>query len=326
MKVYKGLYLLIASILSLLILTLDTPLKYTIVILILAMFVLTFLMQKKSTQLIQEELVLLSELMQNVITNNKVNETILFKDDLTSKLLHQFVKFSGQLEDYHIRELEERKRLEQLIGDISHQLKTPLSNVILYQSLLIESTELEDTLKFTSALQKQTNKLEWLIESLLLLSRIESGCIHTDIKPRELNNTILEAVNMIHLKASKKNITVEYTPTETIVPHDFKWTSEAIFNVLDNAVKYSSNDERVEITVKSSEMFVTVCIRDYGMGIDPSEVNDLFKRFYRSPSVQDKEGIGIGLYLSQEIFNKQSGYIYAKKMSRGSMFELNLRK
>lgn len=286
---------------------------------------LLFLNEANQKKQMLSDLERLSDSIVATLNHNDEPSVLHIEDSLVSKIAHQNNQLIKRLDYYHDKEKNERQKLEQLIGDISHQLKTPFANVKMYQDLLLDCDE-KDKVELSKSLFKQTEKMEWLIESLMLLSRIESGCLNIQISENDLNQTILEAVNMVYPKAINRQITIEYHPKECIVAHDSKWTSEAIFNVLDNAVKYSEAGASIYVTLTSSDMFETITITDEGIGINESEMNQIFKRFYKGQDTHDYEGVGIGLYLSQEIMMKQGGYIYCKGIKNGTSFLINIKK
>jgi len=321
MKMYDLLMGMVFLIILYVVLSLASPMKYLIILLVGILLMLVYFKTKHKEDIVREELISLSDMIQDLLDNKQVSSVEVLQDDLLSKIQHQMIKFSELLISFQDKEKNERLRLEVLISDISHQLKTPLSNLKMYQSLLQDS---QDNL-FLDKIMKQTEKLEWLIESLMKLSRIESGCITINMKENNLNLTILEAINLVHLQAENKGIVIKYNPVDLMVAHDSKWSIEAIFNVLDNAVKYSGHESEVSIEVETNEMFNAVVIKDKGIGVSSDELNSIFKRFYRGSQVHEIEGVGIGLYLAQEIMNKQGGYIYCKDIQQGSEFSINIR-
>ncbi|MCK8058171.1 MULTISPECIES: sensor histidine kinase KdpD [unclassified Fusibacter] len=301
---------------------LATPLKYPLSVLIVALLLLQGYKTHWIKGALQSEMVSLSDQVQSLIDGKEIESGAVASDDLVSKLQHQMLKFSDQIRVMQRKETDERTRLQALIGDISHQLKTPLTNMKMYQSLFLETNE--DA--FLEKIIRQTEKLEWLVESLMKLSRIESGCIDVTVKNENINLTLLDVISQVHLKASNKDIMIDYKPEDILIRHDKKWSTEAIFNVVDNAVKYSQRQTKICLKVTENEMFHTVLVKDEGIGVSSEEVNHVFKRFYRSDTADDQEGIGLGLYLAQEIMRKQGGYIYCKPCRIGSEFHLNFRK
>lgn len=221
----------------------------------------------------------------------------------------------------------EREKIKELVTDISHQTKTPLTNIELYTQLLQEQN-LDETSKFLAdEIQKQALKLEFLIQSLIKTSRLETGTLQFNPKSNSINNLIAKAVDQAEKKALKKNITVIFGKESTTAIFDLKWTVEALFNIIDNAVKYTNENGAITISVKSYELFACISIQDNGIGIAEEEQEKIFGRFNRGSNVSETEGTGIGLYLSREIIEKQGGYIHLQsKLGEGSIFEIYLPK
>ena len=175
-------------------------------------------------------------------------------------------------------------------------------------------------------IRQQLEKLEFLIDSLIKSSRLESDMIHLNIEDSSIFYTLKLAVNGIVQKADKKDIDISiHCPAGIKVPHDVKWTAEAIENILDNAVKYTQQRGNVSIHVVSGEMYTEIKIKDTGKGIPPEHYNDIFKRFYREKSVVRDEGLGLGLYIARSIIVRQGGHIIVRSAKgKGSCFSLFL--
>ena len=205
----------------------------------------------------------------------------------------------------------EKDKLKELISDISHQTKTPIANLVLYGELL-EGTELSDEQKSNvKAILTQTEKLRFLIDSLVKLSRLESGIIQLERKKTEVYPILLNVLEQVRERAAAKGLQLTLKETSATATIDFKWTQEAIFNIADNAVKYT---DKGSITISATEfdMFVRVDISDTGKGIPEEDQPKIFGRFYRGSSTKSEEGVGIGLYLAREIITGQGGYIKVK--------------
>lgn len=221
---------------------------------------------------------------------------------------------------------KEKDKIKSLIADISHQTKTPIANILLYAQLLSEY-ELPETCKpCIQALTDQAEKLNFLISALVKMSRLETGIITVTPKPCQIEELLTAAIDQITPKAQEKQITlIQAASTKTMVLCDPKWTIEALYNVLDNAVKYAPPDSVVTMTIEPYKLFCRIDITDQGPGITEEEWSKIFSRFYRSPAVSDHEGVGIGLYLTREILSAQSGYIkVASQPQKGSTFSLFL--
>ncbi|SCW34817.1 His Kinase A (phospho-acceptor) domain-containing protein [Eubacterium ruminantium] len=280
----------------------------------------------------------------------------------------------------------ERRRLEQFISDISHQTKTPMTNIKMYTELLYEeavkintsnrsaaeadkmnssthsdteadkmnssihsagesvrinssnhsSAELEKStqkiLKYAEEIKRQNQRLEFLIDSLTKLSRLESGTLEVVAEHSDVNELINSAVAAAKPKAVAKNITfmVQNDAGEDgrTASFDMKWTLEALLNVLDNAVKYSPDGGKVTVSTFDTNMYLAIHVVDEGKGISEEDAAKIFGRFYRSSDYQQEEGVGIGLYLTREILSKEDGYIKVipNDKREGGEFIIYLRK
>lgn len=223
--------------------------------------------------------------------------------------------------------ISERNAVEALVNDISHQTRTPISNILLYTQLLSESENLDgNSRKLLSHIEGQTNKLSFLISSLVKTSRLESGTV--SVTPRK-NSTAKLLAGIDYTSAAREkdiSLTIETVPDLTAV-FDLKWTGEALSNIIDNAIKYTPCGGSVTVSAKDYEMFVRIDVEDTGMGISEEDTSKIFTRFYRSPSASDEYGVGIGLYLAREILTEERGYIkVSSQIGKGSVFSMFLPK
>ena len=219
---------------------------------------------------------------------------------------------------------EEKNEIKKLVADISHQTKTPIANLLLYCELLQEDDLPESARSNVEALYGQTEKLRFLIDSLVKLSRLENGIISLSVKLRKLQPMLGYVVNQYSFKAEQKGLYLRLEQTDAAANFDAKWTAEALGNIVDNAIKYTVHGG-IDITVKIYEMFVRIDITDSGIGISETEQAQIFSRFYRSEQVREQNGVGIGLYLAREIISHEGGYIKViSEPGKGSTFSIFL--
>lgn len=221
----------------------------------------------------------------------------------------------------------EKEQVKMLVSNMSHQLKTPLANVRMYGEILENQKLSEEQRKhFLEKLRRQTEKIQWVLNSLLKMVRLEQDVITFEGKDADIKPTLLQAVNSIYEKAEKKQIQIQVEEIPSLyLWHDPSWTAEALENILENAAKYSPPQSRIMICIKSYEMYSELQISDQGAGIDKTEETEIFKRFYRSPKVSGEEGSGIGLYLVKLILEKEKGYVTVNsKLGCGSTFSVFL--
>ena len=193
-------------------------------------------------------------------------------------------------------------------------------------TLLSKPVTEEEQREFLQGIRNQTDKLEFLFQALVKTSRLETGAIRLEKKDAPLIDTLAMALSGIVYAAEKKNICVTVDcPDDLRLSHDSKWTAEALFNLLDNAVKYTPAGGKISVSVEQWEMYVKLDVTDTGKGIPESRQAAIFRRFYREEEVHDQPGVGIGLYLAREIVTRQGGYIQvASKPGRGSTFSVFL--
>jgi signal transduction histidine kinase len=203
---------------------------------------------------------------------------------------------------------EDRDNIQSLISDITHQLKTPVAGVRLYGEMIAGGAEDNE---HRARLLEALDTLTFLTESLVKLSRLEGGVIRLAPKEESLYDVVLDAIARVWQAAEAKGVTIEAAEPRAriIVLCDRRWTAEAIFNILDNAVKYSEKGALVKVALSSYEMYARADISDTGPGIPESETQDIFKRFYRGASSEGIEGSGIGLYLTRRILAGEGGYV-----------------
>ena len=224
---------------------------------------------------------------------------------------------------------EERKNIKELVSDISHQTKTPLANIMLYSQLLQEQNLGEESQKLVTEIIQQSQKLEFLIQSLVKTSRLEVGTFQLTPTVQNVSIMVKEVIAQGKQKAANKEIEVLYEGDEKTVNalYDRKWTGEALYNILDNGIKYSQKGSYINIRIKEYEMFVCIQIQDEGTGLTEDEIPMVFQRFYRGENVRDEEGVGLGLYLARQIVEEQGGYIkVSSKNGEGSVFGIYLPK
>ena len=252
---------------------------------------------------------------------NKYNENLLCRINMISEKAERNMRIN-------MRKIEnEKENVKSLVTDISHQLKTPLANVELYNTLLAEEgISDEERLEFLETEGIAIEKLKMLIDSLINISRLEADMISIDKKEENLKECIESAISSVKADAAKKNITIKNEIKEDcILAIDRKWTTEAIFNLLDNAVKYTAPNGKINLSLDNGINYFALNIEDNGIGIDSSEYNDIFKRFYRSRNdiVQNEKGSGVGLYLVRKIMNLQDGNVMvSSEKGKGSTFTL----
>jgi len=237
---------------------------------------------------------------------------VIFDDDtLLDRISHQLSRlYQMQRADKKIIE-EQRADLQGMISDISHQVKTPATNLKMAAATLLEQ-ELprKQQVEYLQSMNVQLDKLDFLMSAMVKSSRLETGVIVLEKQRTPIYETLAAALGSIFLKAEEKHLQVTVDcPEALLVPHDPKWTAEALFNLIENAVKYTPTGGKIQVTVVRWEAYTKIDISDTGRGIPEKHQAAIFQRFYREPEVHNTEGIGIGLYLTREIVSRQGGRI-----------------
>ncbi|MEK4038649.1 HAMP domain-containing sensor histidine kinase [Paenibacillus sp. FSL L8-0493] len=251
-----------------------------------------------------------------------------YEETALSSMEHKLKRYIGMAKANERNIQTEKNKIKELISDISHQTKTPLSNIMVFSQLLEEMPGLNENVRhYIQHIKAQSDKLDWLIQSLIKLSRLETGMISLQqIEAKPLIQTLTQALSQIYAQAENKQITINIDcGTHILACHDVKWTSEALFNLLENAVKYTPHSGQISVLAESNEMFTCIHLTDTGLGIPSEEIPHIFKRFYRGKQAREFEGVGIGLFLSREIITAQGGHINViSETGKGTTFSVYL--
>lgn len=250
------------------------------------------------------------------------------EDTLTARLQHQLLKLRNILTAQNQMLAQEKEQIKTLISDISHQIKTPIAAANTFAELLSDGElSAEERTEYITTLQMSLGKLTFLTNSLIKMSRLESGIISLKPEKNSLNEIVLQAVKTVYAKAKEKGILITFECDQTFeAVLDFNWTAEAISNVIDNAVKYTPQGGFVRLQITEYPSFLRLDISDSGVGIPEEEQAKIFGRFYRGKQSVGTDGVGIGLYLTREIINKQNGYMKVSSDENGSTFSMFLKK
>ena len=269
----------------------------------------------------------LCQALDEMINQSQAPKQIKDQETLFARIHHRLVRLYGILQETNRKVDGERQELQVLVSDISHQVRTPVSNMkMIIDTLLTKPMEQPERAEFLKSIRGQVDKLDFLIQALVKTSRLETGAIQLEKEEGYLYDTLAQAMSAIMYHAEQKEIQVSVDcPEDLCVSHDSKWTEEALFNLLDNAVKYTPAGGSIEVFVAQWEMYVEVKVTDTGKGISESNQAAIFKRFYREEEVHNQPGVGIGLYLAREIVTQQGGYITVEsEVGKGSAFSIFL--
>ncbi len=249
-----------------------------------------------------------------------------FSEEKISKLESRFSDFlnSSSLSALNVK--KDRDKIKTLISDISHQTKTPIANLLLHSELLMESDLTAEQRESLNAISSEAEKLRFLVDALVKLSRLENGILTLSPEKEDVGRLIKEIALPMRKKAEAKGLYLNVTEDSAEASFDYKWTLEAVSNIVDNAIKYTEAGG-INISLQASEMFVCITVKDTGIGILEEDIPKIFARFERLQSSKEKEGVGIGLYLAREILQKEGGYIKVKsKKGVGSEFFIYIKR
>jgi signal transduction histidine kinase len=256
--------------------------------------------------------------------NMKLSEE---KEGDLSKLTKSFNSM-GEVIRNHISALEKEKSfLVDLLSDISHQLKTPLSTLILYNDIMINKDLVKEQRDvFLKNNQSVLKRMSWLILSMLKLAKIDANAIELEIENQSLKETIEESIDALQAKAEESKVKVEFIYDDKSInfEHDRLWLQEALINIIKNAIEHSSKEAVVTIELEDNPVYTRIIISDSGEGICEEDLANIFKRFYKgkkSKGSQKEESIGIGLSLAKSIVERHGGFIEARsKRGEGTKF------
>ncbi len=258
-----------------------------------------------------------------------INSSIDVQETRESRLVNDIQQILSRAAWHENEAVYEKQKVTELLSDLSHQLKTPLANIILDIDILesgIANMDEGQKHEFLSHARAQASTMQWLMQSLLKASQLEDGIIQFQAENTCIKPAIAQAASAVYAQASGKNIEICVENIDDIpLYHNPKWTAEAMANVLENAVKYSPEGSRIIISMEKMDIYTRITIKDQGPGIPETEYNKIFKRFYRTKQADTVEGTGLGLYLAQLIMQKEQGYITVDaKLNQGSQFHFFL--
>lgn len=297
-----------------------------IIIMVMVLLFFMFMLCKQNYNVQNEKKEIISKI-QNIL-DGKQNEYQCYEETELSEISYLLKCLEEGVLSKQEKALKEKESLKYMISNLSHQLKTPLSNVKMYQEFLENETLSKDQQKnFQKKLKSQIDKIEWILESIIKCARLEEGIISFTANMYPICETIIQAMDSVALKAANKDIDIISTEeiTDIEVYHNSKWTREVFENILENAIKYSPCHSIIKINVEQLETYTKISFEDNGIGIRENEYLKIFQRFYRSKDVENAEGSGIGLYLCRLILENEKGNIVVKsEYGKGSVFSVYL--
>ncbi|WP_130819460.1 sensor histidine kinase [Anaerococcus vaginimassiliensis] len=230
-----------------------------------------------------------------------------FDEKELSKIKSKLIKFlyANQVKEKKIN--TEKSKTKDLIADISHQTKTPITNLSLYISLLEDDPKDE----YIEIIKYELNKLEFLIQNLVKSSRLESDIISLQKHQANLKDIVEDVLREFKVILYEKCISINLKDEDLIFNFDERWLKEAIHNLVDNAIKYSPNGSTINISIYKSYLNYNLDIENEYKDLSEETLPKIFERFYRGKNSVSKDGLGLGLYIGREIIEKHGGNIRA---------------
>lgn len=296
---------------------------------ICALYMILMYVQYRSADIFISNIVKdLSQILEQLMLLREVSVFPCNDDTLVSKLQNQIIRLVHILKRENEREKLEHENIKHLVSDLSHQLKTPLANLKMYiEFLKNDDITNEQKSEYLNVLEISLERLLFLSESMIKVSRLESGLIQLECKESQIAPTVLKAIKDAYAKAKFHQIEIQYEEEfQGDVLHDSKWTAEAIYNLIDNAIKYGKAGNIIKVRIRELGMMIEISVEDQNTPIKQSEYNSIFERFYRGEGSGNIEGVGIGLYLTREIIEKQRGYVVVKPGEIGNRFVMVLQR
>ena len=267
----------------------------------------------------RKEMEIISRALEDLINGKTLEIALPNQDTLPAKVQHQLVRLSDIIRGTQEKAWKERNQIKELIAETAHQLRNPLANMESYLELLQEEEiSREEKELYLEALCASESRIRFLTEGFIKMSRLENHIVQIKKEQEDLTATVLNSLLQMRKDAQEKQIVFSVQGEEELcVSHDAKWLGEAVYNLLDNSVKYSQNGSKIEIKISKNEMFAQIAVRDFGVGIEHEELNLIFQRFYRGKRAENQPGFGLGLYLAREIVLQHGGFMKAKETEKG---------
>ena len=327
-KENKKLLLFHSIILLLLIFSLITlKIELNIILLVTIFYLITIIITWYHLYKKNKKIKNLSTYMNNILNNNYSLDIRDYEEGNLSNLKNDIYKMTVKLKEQSDLSQKEKKYLEEVLSDISHQLKTPLTSMYVINDVLLSDKKIDDSKKqeFLIKNRKELERIEWLVTSLLKMSHLDSGSEKIIPKETKLDDLIRKTVTPLEIPIELKNqhLILDYDKNIKL-NIDLNWTTEALINILKNAHEHTKENGTIQIKVKDTVIYTEIEIIDTGEGISTTDLPHIFERFYKGKT--NKESIGIGLNMAKKIINLEKGDIKVISNSNGTTFNIKFYK
>ena len=245
-------------------------------------------------------------------------------EDELSILKNEIYKTTIMLKESAENSLKDKLELKGSLSDISHQLKTPLTSILIILDNLLDNPDMDKSIRedFIRDIKREIININFLVQSLLKLSKLDTNTVSFIEKEVNVSNIVKESIKNISLLSELKNVEIKLNVKEdSIIKCDEKWQIEAISNIIKNCVEHSYDNNKVIVSIINNKVYTEIKIQDFGEGIDKKDINHIFDRFYKGKN-SSHDSIGIGLALSKSIIEKSNGNIFVESSENGTTFTI----
>ena len=243
-------------------------------------------------------------------------------EDELSILKNEIYKTTIKLKEAYINTNNDKLSIKKSLEDISHQLKTPLTSILIMLDNLIDDPNMDINTRqdFITDIKRQVVNINFLVQNLLKLSKFDSNTIHFIKENNKLSNILKEAIKNVSTLCDLKDIKIIINgDDESTIYSDFKWEVEALTNILKNSIEHTKDKKEILVDYNTNNVYSIIKIKDYGVGIAHDDLKHIFERFYKGKN-SSPDSIGIGLSLAKAIINEDNGIISVESNSNGTTF------
>lgn len=269
----------------------------------------------------------ISKITEYIREINRKNYELKIKEngeDELSNLRNELYKITIMLKEEAENSKKDKKFLAKSLQDISHQIKTPLTSITIMLDEIKDNENMDDATKqkFIYEISRQAEKISFLSISLLKLSKLDSGTVEFEKKKYNLKELVKEAIRNLEIPLEIKNQEVISSLKEAYIIGDYKWTLEAITNIIKNCIEHTEENKKIYVEIRETNVYTELIIRDEGEGIEEKDLKHIFDRFYKGKN-SSENSFGIGLSLSKSILEKQNASITcASRLNEGTTFKI----